>query len=370
MISKDFYLNSKLMVRPQFGERYQDVVIKNTICKEHPIHMHDCVEIIYVLRGTIECKISFEQYVLQEGEFLAINAFDLHRIKAIAEGAAISCIHIGQEIFPPSEGFIVWWIDVLKSNKEKFVQQAENLRMLIKQYTQFAPKSAIRNCIERILQLFRMEFMLERFQIAGDHIVLKNSEVDLERIGAIYMYLYRRCNEKLTLEKMANEFAMSKYYLSHFIKKVVGNGFQKSLHMIRCERAEVALLHGNETIEEIRMQFALSSNQSFNEGFKSLFGMIPSAYRRAHKKDTVIHQEFLEEPISDIGAVMSGISQIDDTDKIVELHLKEGAGKMIIVESIGGNEVMTQHDLMGKNKITIELQNEESILVIKKQEML
>ena len=67
---------------------------------------------------------------------------------------------------------------------------------------------------------------------------------------------------------------------------------------------------------------------------------------------------------------MSGISQIDDTDKIVELHLKEGAGKMIIVESIGGNEVMTQHDLMGKNKITIELQNEESILVIKKQEML
>lgn len=370
MIDLDFYINSKLMICPEFGERYQDVVIKNTICKEHPIHMHDCVEIIYVLRGTVACRISFEQYVLDEGDFLVINAFDLHQIKAAAEGAAISCIHISQEVFSPLEGFIVWWVDILKSNRETFMKQAENLRTLIRQYAQHAPKSEVRNCIERILQLFRTEFRLENFQIAGEHNALENSEVDFERIGAIYMYLYRRCNEKITLEKMANEFAMSKYYLSHFIKKVTGNGFQKCLYMIRCERAEIALLGGNETIEEIRRRFALSSNQSFNEGFKNVFGMIPSVYRKAHKKETVLYRDFMEEPISDIGAFLGGKIETACKDKVVELHLKDGSEKIIIMESINGNEVVTQHTLTGKNKICIELQNDESIIVIKKQESL
>lgn len=370
MINLDFYLNSKLMIRPKFGERYQDVVIKNTFCTEHPIHMHDCVEILYVFRGTAECKISFEQYLLHEGDFLVINAFDLHRIRAVTDETAISCIHVSQEVFPPSEGFIVWWIDILKSNREIFIQQTENLRTLIRQYAQFAPKTTIRNCIERILQLFRMEFKLENYQISGEHSALENSQVDMERIGAIYMYLYRRCNEKLTLEKLASEFAISKYYLSHFIKKVTGNGFQKSLRIIRCERAEIALLSGNETIEEIREQFALSSSQSFNEGFKMVFGMIPNAYRKKYQRETILYRDFQESPIFDISAVMKGRVEITSGDKIVELHVKEGAERMVIVESVDGSEVVTRHDLTEKSKIRIELQSDETIIVIKKQESL
>ena len=64
MISQDYYMKSKLLVRPDFGERYSDVVIRNTVCREHPIHMHDCMEIVFVFRGALECNVSFERYVL------------------------------------------------------------------------------------------------------------------------------------------------------------------------------------------------------------------------------------------------------------------------------------------------------------------
>ncbi|WP_428259183.1 AraC family ligand binding domain-containing protein [Gallibacter sp. Marseille-QA0791] len=86
MISQDYYMKSKLLVRPDFGERYSDVVIRNTVCREHPIHMHDCMEIVFVFRGALECNVSFERYVLREGDFIVVNSYDLYQLKAITEG--------------------------------------------------------------------------------------------------------------------------------------------------------------------------------------------------------------------------------------------------------------------------------------------
>ena len=87
-------MHNKLMVCPVFGEQYDDVVIKNSICREHPIHMHDCLEIVYVFRGALECKVSLSSYVLREGEFMVINSYETHSLRAIATEAVISCIHI------------------------------------------------------------------------------------------------------------------------------------------------------------------------------------------------------------------------------------------------------------------------------------
>ena len=367
MISQDYYMKSKLLVRPDFGERYSDVVIRNTVCREHPIHMHDCMEIVFVFRGALECNVSFERYVLREGDFIVVNSYDLHQLKAITEEAVISCIHISQERFHPAEGFIIWWEDILKHNRENFAKQVENIRQLIRQYERFDVEKSVNNTIERILQLFRKAFRLENFQLVGEHDKVQGSEMDIKRAGEIYMYLYRHCDEKLSLEVMAAKFAMNKYYLSHFIKKMVGNGFQKSLNIIRCDRAEIALLDGEKPISEIREDFSFSSNQYFNEMFKSVFGMIPNMYRKAHKQETVVYREFSETPVKDISSLMEGKLRAGAEEKLVEIRLGNGAGSMTIIESAGDEDAVTRYDLGEKGKIRIDLRSDECIIVIRKQ---
>ena len=48
---------------------------------EYPIHMHDIIELIYVIEGEIELKVSFNNFTLKAGEIIAINEYDLHSIK-------------------------------------------------------------------------------------------------------------------------------------------------------------------------------------------------------------------------------------------------------------------------------------------------
>lgn len=53
----------------------------------------------------------------------------------------------------------------------------------------------------------------------GEHDKVQGSEMDIKRAGEIYMYLYRHCDEKLSLEVMAAKFAMNKYYPVAFHQK-------------------------------------------------------------------------------------------------------------------------------------------------------
>lgn len=366
MIDVEYYNESKLMVHPDFGEKYDGLVIRNSICCEHPIHMHDCIEIVYVSRGAVEYKVSFEQYVLRKGEFLVVNAYDMHQIKAITEDAIISCIHISLEKLSLSEeGLIMWWADKLKYDLEKYEKQVENIRNLIMQYENNEPARVIDKRIDDILRLFRKSFKVENFQLYNEHDVVEGSEFDIERLGEIYVYLYRHCNEKLTLETMANEFAMSKYYFSHFIKKMAGIGIQKMLNYVRCDRAEIALLGTNDTIEDIRNAFSFSSSQYFNEIFKSAFGLSPKMYREKYKKDTVIYRDFSEELIKDFDLLKTEKNEAAAEEKLIEIKLKESADRIITIETVDGEEVIKKYDVSNGQKMRIEYSSDDLIIFIK-----
>lgn len=45
-----------------------------------PLHIHDGVELLYVVRGRARVKISFNFYEMNPGDFLLINSFEIHGI--------------------------------------------------------------------------------------------------------------------------------------------------------------------------------------------------------------------------------------------------------------------------------------------------
>lgn len=365
MISTEDYLKNRLMIHPEFGKKYDDVVINNTVCYEHPIHIHECMEIIYVFKGLIECKISFENCILQEGEFVVLNPFEVHQLKAMSDHTVISCIHISQNFFHYSEGFLIRWTGILKNDPENYLGQVNNIKKLIWQYENSEKESVIKSSIERIIQLFRTEFKLENFRLSEDHGTAVGSEADLKRAAEIYIYMYVHCNDKLSLEKMSADFAISKYYLSHFTKKITGVSVQKSLIMIRCDRAELEVLGSDKSIEQIRMEFAFSSNQYFNNAFSNLYGMTPGAYRRKFKKETVLYKGFDEEPIDDLRPFFKSGKETAVSGKSIELILKDGTGRAILVENDG--ETVKTYDIDENRKICITPDSEECIIILKRQ---
>ena len=367
MIPLSYYNESKLMIHPEFGQPYEDVVLRTTVCEEHPIHMHDCVEIIYVLRGRYECKMSFEQYEIREGEFMVFNAFELHRLCAIEPDSILSCIHVSKKMLPVSEGFIVWWGDILKSNKQNFNRQAANLSLLIEQYENRADSTLVSDTLERIIRMFRTRFRIVGFLMTDTHDTVEASEIDLDRANDIYMYMYRHCNEKMTLDDLSDHFALSKYYFAHFMKRMTGGSFQQFLNAARCDRAEIALLDSSRPIEEIRLDFGFSSNQYFSTCFKKLFGMSPGIYRRTWQKFTILNRAFAERPVEDASALFRCTGVRPQEETIVELHIKGTAGRLTLVEYLNGEETVTGYERTGEERIRIDCGTEEGVLIIKKQ---
>ncbi|MBP2664735.1 MAG: Cupin domain [Firmicutes bacterium] len=48
---------------------------------EYTLHCHeDAIEIIFVLKGEVKVKVSFEYFTLREGDYVVVNREDSHKI--------------------------------------------------------------------------------------------------------------------------------------------------------------------------------------------------------------------------------------------------------------------------------------------------
>lgn len=56
------------------------VTISYVNIKNYPLHWHDAIEILYVLKGSIKVDIDTDSYEIQEDEIEIVNTEQTHRI--------------------------------------------------------------------------------------------------------------------------------------------------------------------------------------------------------------------------------------------------------------------------------------------------
>lgn len=99
------------------------------------------------------------------------------------------------------------------------------------------------------------------------------------QISAVLEYLQAHLSEKLTLERVASEFFISKYYLSHCFKEATGFSVMEYVINTRILRARRLLQDG------VRVQVAgeavgFQSNEHFIRTFTTLTGLPPKQYAK------------------------------------------------------------------------------------------
>ncbi|MCD7817775.1 MAG: helix-turn-helix transcriptional regulator, partial [Lachnospiraceae bacterium] len=88
-----------------------------------------------------------------------------------------------------------------------------------------------------------------------------------------------------TLESAAEQFHLSKNYISHIIHDISGETFISALNRIRTEKVKEYLLETNLTLDDIAELTGFSDSSYLWRIFKKLTGMSPSAYRKEHQHD-------------------------------------------------------------------------------------
>ena len=99
-----------------------------------------------------------------------------------------------------------------------------------------------------------------------------------ERIVEIMNFIQAHYTD-VTLDMLADNFNLSKSYLSKYIKEKSGMTFQNAVKKARLKRAKRLLKETNRKVETIAEEVGYESVEHFNRVFKAEFDLTPNQYR-------------------------------------------------------------------------------------------
>lgn len=338
----------------------------------HPIHIHDGIEIMYVINGSVKVKISYGSFIMEKGDFIVINGYEVHSAEPVGEAPVIGSIFVGNEIFSPKEGLIMWDKNSLKSNVEAYGKLSKKIEEIIiaSINNNSCPKDVI-DYMHDIFLLLRINYKWEKFNLLnrGRNPYFDNATI-LKSLNSLLIYMYTRYDEKLTLETVANHFSFSKYYFSHFIKQAFGMSFQECLNKVRADRAEIEILGTSNPIGDICYQMGFSSPHYFSKYFKSFFELTPSAYRSRYRKETITYKNIEEDyKAADPAGIIKYFNgeQASDDGNCIGVQFSEGDYDIEIIKNTDNSAKIEKFNVRNSRKLHFKVDCDEMIMIIRKQ---
>lgn len=97
--------------------------------------------------------------------------------------------------------------------------------------------------------------------------------------SGVQQYINRNYRMNLTLDGLAGQFHVSRYYLSHVFRKNTGFSLVQYLTQRRIGEAQILLQSSDKSVADIALLVGFSSSSYFNNVFRRYVGMTPVHYR-------------------------------------------------------------------------------------------
>ena len=276
-------------MRKEYIEYMKDLPIKMHLANimEYPLHWKDSIEILYVIKGTINVQIETEIYTLKEREIEIVNANEIYSLKSEDEDNLVLILNIDPNFFEryyDGAKEMFFYTNSLDDN----VQEGEKYHILrryisILLYESVSKIDDYEDEIEDTL-LKLMYHLLNNFHyLFYEEESLREDEVQLERYHRIIKYLSNNYMNKVSLQEIADKEFLSSQYLSYKIKDTFGQSFNDFLNGIRVEESRKLLLDTDKNILEISEEVGFSHVRYYNKHFKNHYECSPMEYRKKHK---------------------------------------------------------------------------------------
>lgn len=134
------------------------------------------------------------------------------------------------------------------------------------------------------LQVYAKMYELFYELFANKHIKIIDVESKSKKFRAlnrVTRYIDEHYSEGVSLEEVADATGISRYYVSHLFKEMMGTTFVGYVNDLRLNRAAMLLVTTDRPIIEIASLSGFNNLSNFNRAFKMHFDKTPSAYRKS-----------------------------------------------------------------------------------------
>jgi len=246
-----------------------------------PRHIHDGLEIFYLLKGAAVYEADGRSFVMGPEDIVVSGSGIVHAISGDSPNIAFR-IFVGDDFLEKETGSPGVRVtansmtdgganDLLYYELKRVVAQLMLTHSLPGRWQALEEKTALLKVIAHLVT---------NFQSAA----AEAGEPELDgRIQTVKKIIHSGYKSDLSLKEVAARQHISVHYLSRLFKKQTGVGFYSYLNKVRMNAAVMEILHTKEPILKIALRNGFSNVASFNRVFIDLYGQSPAKYRAARQ---------------------------------------------------------------------------------------
>ncbi len=266
------------------------------ICKANEFivcaHWHDEIEIIYILKGSLDLLVDEHMLTLFAGDVYFINSGTMHHMTSSNSG-----VEYVAYVFP---------LEYLSFDIEDYSQQ-QILTPLITKKLLFPNKVNDNFILDKIKKSIMNLVHIDTNRAIGYQLATKielytlinilyteklfiesTSKSSLTTNKKLMSYLNQYYTEQITLDDISKHINMSPNYFCRYFKSQFGKTFIEYLNYLRIEKACILLATETMPIVDIALEIGYNSISYFNRQFKIIVGTTPKIYRQTKKKTSVL----------------------------------------------------------------------------------
>ena len=231
---------------------------------------HNNLEILYFTEGRGQAYCDGEKYDVKERDIFVINSNTLHGI--MTDGVIKYFCLIVDNDFCMENG-----IDCTKLDYSYQAGTPESERLYKKIVNEINGAEMFREAGIKSAVLELIVYISRNFSTPASESVYTDKNIN-ENVQLAIGYIKTHIDEKLTLEKIAEEVGLSKFHFSREFKRITGLTIVSYINVLRCRNAKKLLLKNEYSIHEIANKCGFENDSYFSRTFKKYIGVLPSEY--------------------------------------------------------------------------------------------
>ncbi|KKB35346.1 AraC family transcriptional regulator [Bacillus thermotolerans] len=266
----------------------------NTTISEHingyiPLHWHDEIQFVLVVKGEAGFQINEERIAVRKGDGLFINSGCLHMAEdKNNSGCSYVCLNVAPHFILSQELFATYiapyiqatnlpylYIDASEPWGKNILDAVANVHQLIQ------PPPYYEMDITLQLTLIWRNLIVNGFRLEYDQTEMVKSH----RMKEMLHWIHEHYAEKITLDHIARAGQLSRSECCRYFKRMLNTTPLRYVTDYRIQKSLILLQQPQSTVTEVAYQVGFNSTSYFIDQFRKSMNMTPLAYKKHKMND-------------------------------------------------------------------------------------
>ena len=250
-------------------------------------HIHDEIEIVYVLRGTLSLRINSAVHTLKKNDIAIVNRLVPHKFFDNNFAKFILLQFKPTGVYENNKSIDIKYLTPFFHSRDfsHFTAPCETpaLEEMITVISEIEKKIKEKGIAYELAvesDLIRLLYLMYQAQVFNMKIIESvKQKRNLQQLSTLIKYMESHYDELITLEQACTIAKLDYHYFSRVFKEKTGKTFVEYLSFIRILNAQKLLTETDEPIAFVAQKVGIPNVSYFNRKFKAQNGMTPSQYR-------------------------------------------------------------------------------------------